>query len=94
MSPVIWKGKAPTVQLGRAEPIVVAVPAGSANRLKSEVLRPSPLAAPVDKGQTVGVLKVYVGEQVLSEISLSALQGVEQAGILARAWDAVRLWIQ
>ena len=94
MSPVIWKGKASTIQLGRPEPIVVAVPTGSANRLKSEVLRPSPLVAPVVKGQAVGVLKVYVGEQVLSEISLTALEGVEQAGMLARAWDAVRLWIQ
>jgi D-alanyl-D-alanine carboxypeptidase (penicillin-binding protein 5/6) len=94
MSPVIWKGKASTIQLGRPEPIVVAVPTGSANRLKSEVLRPSPLVAPVVKGQAVGVLKVYMGEQVLSEISLTALEGVEQAGMLARAWDAVRLWIQ
>jgi serine-type D-Ala-D-Ala carboxypeptidase (penicillin-binding protein 5/6) len=57
-------------------------------------VRPDPLVAPFAKGQAVGSLKVTVGEQVVAEVPLVALEAVEQAGILGRAWDAVRLWIK
>jgi D-alanyl-D-alanine carboxypeptidase (penicillin-binding protein 5/6) len=42
----------------------------------------------------VGSLKVTLDDQPLAEVPLVALEGVEQAGILGRAWDAVRLWIK
>ncbi len=35
-----------------------------------------------------------MGDQALAEIPLVALEAVPQAGILGRAWDAVRLWIK
>lgn len=50
--------------------------------------------APYTKGQAVGTLKVVLGEQTLAEVPLVALEGVEQAGFLGRAWDAIRLWIK
>jgi serine-type D-Ala-D-Ala carboxypeptidase (penicillin-binding protein 5/6) len=37
---------------------------------------------------------VLLGEQPLVEIPLLAMESVEQAGLLGRAWDAVRLWIK
>ncbi|MBP8286078.1 MAG: D-alanyl-D-alanine carboxypeptidase [Rhodoferax sp.] len=92
--PPIWKGTSASVVLGQASAIVVAVPAGSAGKLSTEVLRNEPIVAPVSKGQTLGVLKVSNAGQVVAEIPLLALQGVEQAGVLGRAWDAIRLWIK
>jgi D-alanyl-D-alanine carboxypeptidase (penicillin-binding protein 5/6) len=94
VSPAIWKGKSATVKLGRPQAIVVAVPAGTAGKLKTQVVRPDPLVAPFAKGQPVGTLKVASGEQVLVDVPLVALETVEQAGVLGRAWDAVRLWIK
>jgi D-alanyl-D-alanine carboxypeptidase (penicillin-binding protein 5/6) len=93
-TPNIWKGVQPTMKLGRTEPIVVAVPAGNAAKVKTEILRPDPLVAPFTKGQAVGSLKVSLGEQTLLSLPLVALDGVEQAGILGRAWDSIRLWIK
>ena len=46
------------------------------------------------KGQQVGMLKVSSGDQQLMEVPLTALEAVEQAGVLSRAWDAVRLWVK
>jgi len=94
VSPAVWKGKSPEVKLGRSQAIVVAVPAGQAAKIKTEVIRPDPLVAPFTKGQSIGTLKVTSGEQVLVETPLVALEAVEQAGILGRTWDAVRLWIK
>ena len=90
----VWKGAQSSVKLGRPLAIVVAVPAGSAAKLKTQVVRTDPLVAPLTKGQTVGTLKVLSGDQLVAEVPLLTLDAVEQAGILGRAWDAVRLWIR
>jgi D-alanyl-D-alanine carboxypeptidase (penicillin-binding protein 5/6) len=93
-TPAIWKGKTSTVKLGRADALVVAVPTGSAAQIKTQLARPDPLVAPVTKGQTIGSLKVFRGEQLWVEMPLQALDAVEQAGVFGRAWDALRLWIK
>lgn len=93
-TPVIWKGKASNVKLGRSDALVVAVPKGSAAQIKTQLVRPDPLVAPVTRGQTIGSLKIYRGEQFWVDMPLQALDTVEQAGVLGRAWDALRLWIK
>lgn len=94
VTPAIWKGKESVVALGQLYPIVVAVPAGSGGKASTKVVRPDPLVAPFTKGQPVGLLKISLADQPFVEVPLVALQSVEQAGILGRAWDALRLWIQ
>jgi serine-type D-Ala-D-Ala carboxypeptidase (penicillin-binding protein 5/6) len=94
VTPPVWKGKESVVKLGAVRPLVVAVPAGSAAQLKTQVVRPDPLVAPLTKGQTLGSLKVMQGDKALFEVPLMVLESVEQAGVLGRAWDAVRLWIK
>lgn len=94
VTPAVWKGTAPTLALGQMNAIVVAVPAGTGAKLSTQVVRPEPLVAPFAKGQQVGTLKISDAGQLLAEVPLLALQGVEQAGVLGRAWDALRLWIK
>jgi D-alanyl-D-alanine carboxypeptidase (penicillin-binding protein 5/6) len=94
VEPAIWKGSSPTVRLGSNQSIIVAVPNGAAAKVKTQVLRKDPLVAPLIKGQQVGTLHVTAGEQFAVDVPLLALDEVEQAGILGRAWDSVRLWIQ
>jgi D-alanyl-D-alanine carboxypeptidase (penicillin-binding protein 5/6) len=93
-SAAVWKGKGDVLKLGSFQPMIVAVPAGSTAQIKTQVVRPDPLVAPFAKGQTVGTLKVLRGDQPLLDVPLVALETVEQAGVLGRAWDAVRLWIK
>ena len=94
VSSSVWKGTQNAVKLGRPQAIVVSVPAGSAAKLKTQVVRTEPLVAPIAKGQQLGVLKIMADEQSVGEVPLLALEAVEQAGILGRAWDSVRLWIR
>lgn len=93
-SSTVWKGTASKVGMGKAQPLVVAIPAGTAAKLKTQVVRTDPLVAPIAKGQVLGGLKVFTGDVLISEVPLQALEVVEQAGILGRAWDAVRMWIR
>ena len=94
VTPAVWKGESATVKLGSARAIVVAVPAGTAGKLKTQVIRPEPLVAPFTKGQQVATLKVSIGDQALVDVPLLVLESVAQAGVFGRAWDAVRLWIK
>ena len=91
----VWKGKQDTAKLGNAvTAYIVAVPAGSASKIKMLVARPDPLLAPLAKGQPLGSLKISLGDQPYVEQPLFALEDVAQAGWLGRTWDAVRLWIK
>ena len=93
-TPKVWKGKTGELKLGHTEPIVVAVPAGTAAQVKTEIARPEPLIAPFLQGQAVATLKITQGGQPLAEVPLVALEPVEEAGFFGRAWDAMRLWIK
>ena len=93
-TPAEWKGTSASLKLGRPQAIVVAVPAGSAARIKTQVARPDPLVAPFARGQAVGSLKVLLNDQPMLDVPLVALEPVEQAGLLGRAWDGIRLWIK
>jgi D-alanyl-D-alanine carboxypeptidase (penicillin-binding protein 5/6) len=91
----VWKGQVNTVSLGSAQPLMVAVPKGEADKLKTVITRTDPLMAPLAKGQRVGTLDVSTasGTKVAS-LPLVALDAVPQAGLLGRAWDTLRLWVK
>ncbi len=94
-TPRVWKGRADVVKIGRAEGVVVTVPAGEGARLKTEVSRPDPLVAPLRRGQPVGVLRIATSNgAAVAEVPLSVLEPVEESGFLGRVWDSLRLWIQ
>ncbi len=94
VTPMVWKGQADTVALGRPQAIVVAVPQGQAARLKTQVVRPDPLFAPLQLNQSVATLKVFIDQALLTEVPLLALQPVQEAGWIGRTWDSLRLWVR
>ena len=95
VTPEIWKGLQKQAKLGAEGSVVIAVPRGEGEKLKTEVQRTDPLVAPLAKGQRVGTLKVTTAAGApVAEVPLVVQEAVEQAGIFGRAWDSVRLWIK
>ncbi len=90
----VWKGKVASAKLGSAGALYVTVPKGEGGKLKTDIARTDPLVAPLAKGQTVGTIKISSSAGPVAELPLVVLEPVEQAGLLGRAWDALRLWIQ
>ena len=62
--------------------------------MKAEIERVQPLLAPVNRGQRIGTLRVKLGDQLLAERPVLALEEVSQAGLFGRAWDTIRLWME
>lgn len=91
----VWKGQQPTAALGAANGIVVTVPKGEGDKLKTVITRSDPLVAPLTQGQKVGTLDISTAAGTkLASVPLVVLQAVPQAGILGRAWDSIRLWVK
>ena len=94
VSPPIWKGSSSTAKLGSAAAVYVSVPKGDGDKLKTDISRTDPLVAPLAKGQVVGSIKVTANGAPVAELPLTVLENVDSAGLLGRAWDSLRLWIQ
>ncbi len=87
----IWKGSARTLKAGLAEDLYVTVPRGQQNYVSASLESRQPLIAPVSAGQTVGTLRIALGNRPLTERPLAALEDVSVANIFVRAWHSLRL---
>ncbi|MFZ2652801.1 MAG: D-alanyl-D-alanine carboxypeptidase family protein [Burkholderiaceae bacterium] len=94
-TPEVWKGKTRVAKLGAAGAVFVTIAKGDARKLKTQIERTEPLLAPLAQGQRVGTIKVTSpnGEGVV-DVPLVVLEAVEQAPLLGRIWDTIRLWIR
>jgi D-alanyl-D-alanine carboxypeptidase (penicillin-binding protein 5/6) len=91
----VWKGTVNNALLGAEGAVVVTVPKGEGDKLKTVIQRTDPLLAPLTQGQQVGVIKVgTAGGTPLLSVPLVVMQPVPLAGIIGRTWDALRLWIK
>lgn len=91
----VWKGSQPQVDLVAQGGLFVTVPRGEGGKLKTDIVRTDPLVAPLTKGQAVGTVKVSTaGGSAVTQVPLVTREAVPLAGLLGRAWDAMRLWIK
>ncbi len=91
----VWKGTQKTVKAGFGRAFVVAVPRGYGDKLRSEFAPLSPRQmAPIERGQTLGTLKVTIDGKPYGEYPVPALENVGLVGIFGRTIDSVLLWFQ
>jgi D-alanyl-D-alanine carboxypeptidase len=55
------------------------------------VVSQQPLLAPVQRGQRIATLRLFVADKPWGEFPLVALETVPVAGIFGRAWDSLML---
>jgi serine-type D-Ala-D-Ala carboxypeptidase (penicillin-binding protein 5/6) len=95
VTPDLWKGTKRQAKLGAEGPVVIAVPRGEGDKLRTQVVRTDPLVAPLALGQRVGTIKISTAAgAAVAEVPLIVQEAVEEAGAIGRAWDAMRLWIK
>ena len=90
----VWKGQQPTVSAGFADDVLITAPRAQIGNIKGEIERTEPLIAPIHAGQRIGTLRIRLGETVIAERPLIALETVETAGWFKSTWDTIRLWVK
>ncbi len=90
----IYKGQASEVNIGFLEPVYFTVPQGSSKDLKPVLETIQPAIAPITKGKQLGTMKIMLGDKVIAEKPVVALNDVEEAGFFGRLWDGIALWFK
>ena len=88
----VWKGAIDDIPVGITEDLIVTVPRGTGKNLTASLVIDPKLEAPIARGQTVGTVKVMLDDDVVREVSLTAMQSVEPGGFFKRLWDSIVLF--
>lgn len=90
----IYMGQIPVLPVGVAEDLFVTIPQGQYKSLVANMNINKQITAPITKGQVLGSVVVHLGEQVISEQPLVALEAVEKGGLWSQASDYVRMKVK
>jgi len=88
----VWMGAKDTVKLGTVNDIWLTIPRGAENDIKTELDFPSELRAPLKAGDSIGTLKLMLGDEVLHESPLTALEDVDTSGFFKKIWHSIILF--
>ncbi len=87
----LWKGTQNELKAGFDRDVFFTLPKGQADKLKATMEYKQPLIAPVQLGQEVGTVKFTLDNKTVEVYPLVALEKVDSASFLGRAWDSVKL---
>lgn len=90
----IWKGSQENLDLGLNETLYVTIPRGQYKKLKASMTVDEKLMAPVKQDQQLGSVQVRIGDELLIERPLVALQSISEGGLMERMVDGIKLFFE
>lgn len=85
----VFGGEKAALTLQARQPIGVMLPKEGRDRVTARIVYQGPVVAPVEAGQRVGALKVWVGDAVVQETPLFAAEAVGLGSLPSRALGAI-----
>ncbi|WP_200957793.1 D-alanyl-D-alanine carboxypeptidase family protein [Mesorhizobium sp. Root157] len=85
----VYGGTRPGVALKAKGPIDIFLPITNRDKVTARIIYQGPLSAPVEEGQPVGTLRVWIGDTLSQETPLFAAETIEVGTLQSRALDAV-----
>lgn len=89
-TPRVWGGDINELRVGVNEEVYMTLPRNRSEELRARLNLNADLQAPIAVGDNVGTLEVYLGEEMVGERPLVALEGVEEGGLFKRLFDQVQ----
>jgi serine-type D-Ala-D-Ala carboxypeptidase (penicillin-binding protein 5/6) len=90
----VWKGAAESVPVGLRSDLWVTIPRGQYRNLNASMDMQAQLVAPVDADQELGRVRVTLGDEVVAERALYALEAVAEGSLWRRIVDSILLWFE
>ncbi len=87
----VWKGESEALQLGLQNELYITVPRGQYKSLKASMNIDKTIIAPVSRGEAFGSVNIRLGDELIAERKLVALQDVAEGGLVQIAKDSVLL---
>ena len=89
-TPRIWGGASNELRVGVDRDVVMTLPRARNQELTARLDIGQDLSAPIALGDRVGTVEVRMGDEVVGEQALVALESVEEGGLFKRLFDQVR----
>lgn len=86
----VFGGAKSGVTLKAKGPIDIFLPITNRDKLTARIVYTGPVAAPVEEGQPVGALRVWIGDTLSQETPLFAAESIGVGTLPQRAFDAVK----
>ena len=86
----VFGGAKSGVALKAKGPVDIFLPIANRDKLTAEIVYDGPVAAPVEEGQAVGALRVWIGDTLSQETPLFAAESVGVGSLPQRARDAIK----
>ncbi|AZO68497.1 D-alanyl-D-alanine carboxypeptidase [Mesorhizobium mediterraneum] len=86
----VFGGAKSGVALKAKGPVNTFLPIANRDKLTAKIVYDGPVAAPVEEGQPVGALRVWIGDTLSQETPLFAAESVGVGSLPRRALDAVK----
>jgi len=90
----VWKGETESVSLGIDRPLYATIPRGQYKLLDASMTIDNRITAPVAQGKPLGMVHVTLGETVIAEQELVALQAVNEGSFWQRIIDEALLYFE
>ncbi|MGM0825782.1 MAG: D-alanyl-D-alanine carboxypeptidase family protein [Pseudomonadota bacterium] len=89
-TPRVWGGDINEVRVGVDEEVTMTLPRNRNDELRARLNLNADLQAPLGVGDEVGTLEIHMGDNVVGERRLVALEDVEEGGLFKKLLDQVR----
>jgi D-alanyl-D-alanine carboxypeptidase (penicillin-binding protein 5/6) len=90
----VTKGQSESVSVHCADGFTVLVPKGQASKVTSKIDVKEAAAAPVKKGDELGVVKFYLDNEMLGEIKLVAMEDVPRKNLGSVYYEIIKSWLR
>ena len=85
----VWLGKKSKVEILPSEDIYLTIPKRKKKIIKVVFEYEGPIPAPIKKGDTLGLLNVYVSDELKKQINILAAEDIEKSNIFSRIFKSL-----
>ena len=85
----VWLGKKSKVEILPSEDIYLTIPKRKKKIIKAVFEYEGPIPAPIKKGDTLGLLNVYVSDELKKQINILAAEDIEKSNIFSRIFKSL-----
>ena len=85
----VWLGKKSKVEILPSEDVYLTIPKRKKKIIKAVFVYDGPIPAPIKKGDTLGLLNVYVSDELKKQINILAAEDIEKSNIFSRIFKSL-----
>ena len=85
----VWLGKKSKVEILPSEDVYLTIPKRKKKIIKAVFEYDGPIPAPIKKGDTLGLLNVYVADELKKQINILAAEDIEKSNIFSRIFKSL-----